>query len=394
LAQKRQPLYLIVGAGIGGLALALALLRAGRKVRILESATQLGEVGAGISISPNAALAMNYLGMAAFLDEHADCPTRSAVIHFKTGNILTEVEFGTDFVERYGAKYYQIHRADLHNALVGAVQDIDSQCISLECSVAEVRQTQTEVTVHCQNGVDIRGDYLIGCDGLRSTVRAALGVATPPLWTGQVAYRATLPVAAVQGALKGPPSAVTVGPGHIVVRYLMRHGAMVNLVSIAQSPAWTEEGWNHPSTTQEMLDEHKGWNADVIELIKAAPPENIFKWALFDRDPLASWTDNNVTLLGDAAHPMLPFLGMGAAMALEDAVVLARCVDAYDDTRVAFSRYEAARRERANAAVLASRTHGRMLQSSDPDRQNYGNRKAGDGEEWSRYRYNPATVEI
>lgn len=394
MAKKIEPLYLVVGAGIGGLALALALLRAGRRVKILEAAPQLGEVGAGISISPNAALAMDYLGMMTFLDEHADCPTRSAVIHYKTGDILAQAEFGADFVERYGAKYYQIHRADLHDAMARAVRSIDPQCISLGCSVTEIRQTQAEVTARCQNGAEIKGDYLIGCDGLRSSVRTALGVATPPRWTGQVAYRATLPAATVQKALEGSPSAMTVGPGHIVVRYLLRHGAMVNLVAIAQSPAWTEEGWNHRATTQEMLDEHKGWNRNVIELIKAAPPKQLYKWALFDRDPLASWTDGNITLLGDAAHPMLPFLGMGAAMALEDAVVLSRCIDAYDDTQVAFSRYEVARRERANAAVLASRAHGRKLQSSDPDRQNYGSREPGEGEEWLRYKYNPATVEI
>jgi len=391
---QHQPVFLIIGAGLGGLTLALALLRSGRKVRIIEAAPQLAEIGAGISISPNAAHALNYVGLGAFMDHNADVPGRTAVIHYKSGAVLRTADMSTDFVGTYGAKYYQIHRADLHRGLADAVIAMDPACIAVGRAVVGMAQTETGVEVRCANGEVMSADYVIGCDGLRSTVRAACFAAATPRWTGQVAYRAMLPARGVEAHLAAAPSAVTVGPKHIVTRYFIRRGQMVNLVAIAQSEAWKEEGWSHPATIAELLKEHEGWNADIIALIKAAPAQNLFKWALFDRDPLQSWVNGRVALLGDAAHPMLPFLGMGAAMALEDAVVLARCIDDFADVASAFAGYQATRLARANATVLASRTQGELLQNSDPDAQNWGAKPSAGNEEWQRYGYNPATTEL
>ena len=169
---------------------------------------------------------------------------------------------------------------------------------------------------------------------------------------------------------------------------------MVNLVAIAQSEAWKEEGWSHPATVAEVLAEHEDWNADVLALINAIPPENLFKWALYTRKPLSSWIRGKVVLLGDAAHPMLPFLGMGAAITLEDAVVFARCIDAYRDTDVSLARYEAARIGRANETARDSQAQGKILQGADPDEHNWGRQAASDISEWKRYGYDPASVEI
>ncbi|MDX2144990.1 MAG: FAD-dependent monooxygenase [Rhodospirillaceae bacterium] len=391
---RQTSSFLIVGAGIGGLALGIGLKRLGHAVKIVEAAPRLVEIGAGISISPNAAHALTYLGLGGFLESRADTPSRTAIVHYKTGMVLRAASIGDDFVERYGAKYYQIHRADLHEGLVNALTSLDPGGIAVGHAVTGLRQTDTGVDVTCKDGTTFRADFVIGCDGLRSTVRAACFATTAPRWTGQVAYRATLDAARVRPYLSAGPTAVTVGPAHMVTRYLMRHGRMVNLVAIAQSEAWKEEGWSHPATVAELLAEHEGWNADILGLIEAAPPDSLFKWALFDRDPLDTWVNGRVALLGDAAHPMLPFLGMGAAMALEDAVVLTRCVENFGTTGAALTAYQATRLERANATVLASRAQGQLLQNADPDAQNWGAKPSIDNEEWRRYGYNPATIEL
>ena len=386
--------YLIVGAGIGGLALGLALLRAGRSVKILEAAPRLGEVGAGISISPNAALAMQYLGLGPALEKLADCPERTAILHYKTGEVIAQVDFGRDFVDRYGAAYYQLHRADLHTCLLHAVQDLDPTCVRVDSEVTEIEQTETGVAVVCRDGFEVSADVLFGCDGLRSLIRDTFFATSTPEWTGQVAFRATLPSAGIREHLSAAPTAATVGPAHMVMRYFIRHGEMVNLVAIAQSDAWKEEGWSHPATVAECLAEHEGWNADTMAIINAVPSENLFKWALYVRQPLESWVNDKVVLLGDSAHPMLPFLGMGAAMALEDAVVLSRCIDSYDDIDIALAKYETARLARANKIALDSIAQGKLLQNANPDKDDWKMEGLADNYEWRCYSYNAATVEI
>ncbi len=389
-----QPKYLIIGAGIGGLALGLALLRSGHSVKILESAPALKEVGAGISLSPNAFHALSYIGLKDFIVSKADMPTKTAVLHYQTGDVLAEVPFGENFEERYGSKYYQIHRADLHEGMLSAVQDLDETCITVDHHVAEVHQTDDGTTAICANGIKFDADFIVGCDGSRSIVRDVVFGAPDLKWTGQVAYRAIIPSDSVADFIATAPTAVTIGPAHTVTRYPIRHGELVNFVAIAQSDAWKAEGWNHPATVEEVRNEHMGWNDDIQGIIHAIPEDHLIKWALFDREPLMSWVNGRIALLGDAAHPMLPFLGMGAAMGLEDAVVLARCIDTYGDTHLALKRYELARMDRANGTLLASRRQGQLLQNSNPDQQNWGKDESLDGEEWIRYSYDPATVQI
>lgn len=391
---SHESRFLIAGAGIGGLTLGLALLRSGHNVRILEAAPALKEVGAGISLSPNAFHALRYVGLDGFINEAADTPTDTAVLHYKTGNILGQAPFGEDFEERFGAKYYQIHRADLHEGLASAVRDLDRDCIAVSHQVIDVSQDEKSVEVTCENGLRLTADFVIGCDGARSVVRDKTFSAPQLTWTGQIAYRAILIADSVKQYLSAAPTAVTVGPAHIVTRYPIRHGKLVNFVAIAQSDAWQSEGWNHPATVEEVQKEHIGWNDDIQGMIRAIPEEHLIKWALFDRDPLTTWSEQRITLLGDAAHPMLPFLGMGAAMGLEDAVVLSRCIDAYDNSQVAFEKYEATRKQRADETLLASRTQGRLLQDSNPDEQDWGRAESSDNEEWIRYDYDPATVAI
>lgn len=386
--------FAIIGGGIGGLAIGAGLLRAGRSVKIYEAAPEMVEIGAGISLSPNAALAMKFLGLKSVLTEFADCPKKTGYFHYKTGDAIFRADFGVGFQEKYGEKYYQLHRADLQLGMVSAVNALDPSAIVLDHMTTGINQNGEGVEIEFASGKKAKADFVIGCDGLRSVVRNAVVDPTEPRWTGQVAYRAIVPADRVIENMRNTPTGVYIGPGHIVTRYYIRNSKEVNLVAIAQSDAWKEEGWKHPATHDNLLTEHTGWNDDVVALIKAAPADQLYKWALFDRDPLPRWVSDRVALLGDAAHAMLPFLGMGAAMALEDAAILARCIDAIDDVHVALKRYEELRLDRANNTLMVSRDQGKRLQRVNPDDEDWAGKGEDGNVEFQTYSYDPASVAL
>lgn len=363
----RDLSVLVIGAGMGGLTAALALQKLGFKVKLYEQAPALGEVGAGLTISPNATRALEFVGLGPFMAEAADKPSSGALVHYRTGDVLTKTQRDGSFLEQYGAEYYQIHRADLHDALVAAVRANDENAILLSHGFDTLIQNETGVTATFTNGETVTGDLLIGADGSRSAVRASIIDTVAPKFTGQAAFRGMVPAEAVKQYMTIANSTTTMGPGHIFTRYYLRHEALVNVVGIAKTEAWKEEGWSIPATREEFLTEYDGWNENVIGIINAIPKDKLFKWALFDRDPIPEWTVGRATLLGDAAHPMLPFLGMGAAMALEDGVVLARCLEKYESPAEAFAAYEVARKERTKGVLLDSRKQGVWYQTSDPD---------------------------
>jgi salicylate hydroxylase len=201
-----------------------------------------------------------------------------------------------------------------------------------------------------------------------------------------------VPADAVRDCMEPTPSGVFIGPGRIFTRYFLRQRSLVNFVGISKTDVWKGEGWSTPASIEELLHEYAGWHEHVQAIIRATPPGKLFKWALFDRDPLPVWTKGRVTLLGDAAHPMLPFLGMGAAMALEDAAVLARCLAAAETFEEAFARYEAARKERTTYVLLKSRAQGELYQSRTPESLRS---ESGTGElRLGLFEYNPGTVPV
>lgn len=363
----RDLSVLVIGAGMGGLTAALALQKLGFKVKIYEQAPVLGEVGAGLTISPNATRALEFVGLGPFMAEHADKPSSGALVHYRTGEALTKTQRDGSFLEQFGAEYYQIHRADLHDALVAAVRANDEDAIHLSHAFESLSQDDDSITATFSNGATATGDMLIGADGSRSAVRGSIIDTVAPKFTGQAAFRGMVPAEAVAKYMVIANSSTTMGPGHIFTRYYLRHEALVNVVGIAKTEAWKEEGWSIRATREEFLAEYQGWNENVIGIINAIPEDKLYKWALFDRDPIPEWTVGRATLLGDAAHPMLPFLGMGAAMALEDGVVLARCLEKYDTPKAAFAAYEEARKERTKGVLLDSRKQGIWYQNSNPD---------------------------
>ncbi len=352
-----DPRIAIVGAGIGGLTLAVALHRRGMKPVIFERAESLGEVGAGITLWPNATKALFSLGLQDAIDGVAEEPQNQSMWHFATGEIFRVYPRGPATRAAYGAPLYLLHRRDLHDVLVNAVHRHDPSAVRLNSNVTGVVAAGDRAILHVKNQEKIEADLVVGCDGIRSTVREQLFGSEPARFTGIVAWRALVPIDLVPRRLRETPSGMHIGPDRNVSHYSIRKDSLFNYLGFAKVDTWTEEGWMIRADPREVLEVFKDFQPDIISLLQATPPEGCFKWGLFDRDPIPRWTHGRVTLLGDAAHPMLPFLGQGAGMVIEDAVVLARAIAESPDVDSALLRYESARRERTALALLRSRAH-------------------------------------
>jgi salicylate hydroxylase len=382
---------LVAGAGIGGLCAALGLQNAGFRVLVFEQAKEFGQVGAGITIGLTASRALDFLGIGETVRAAADRPKRPVIAHYKTGRPVADYRSDEDAPFDPSVSFHQLHRADLHAILVDAVRARDPDAILPGHEFSGAAQTPEGVIVSLADGGTFRGDALIGCDGLRSLVRVQAFGDENPRFTGQVAWRFLIPAESVEPFLSLGESAYYIGPQRSLLRYLVRRRTLLNAVAFVATDTWTEEGWSIRSSRAELLEHFDGWNEDVLGLIRNAPQDRIYKWALFDREPRDVWSDRRVTLLGDAAHPMLPFLGLGAAMAIEDAVLLARAMAATDDIAHAFKIYEAARRERTAGVLRASRRQGEIFNTVDPDRYQATERPTADV---SLYAYDAAAVSL
>lgn len=384
----------IVGAGIGGLTAALALQQAGFKVRVYEQALRLGQVGAGLSLSPTAVHGLNALGLHQALVDHAYAPEDQFIRHYQDGRKLMHVNRGRTLRERYGEQYYLIHRADLHQSLAAAVLARDPGALQLNAHCTGLGTVGERVQIDFRDGRSVLAEAVIGADGQRSVVRSAIFGPGAPEFAGYIAWRGLVPMEKVSGTVLDPPSGVFVGPGHMVNRYPVSRGTQLNFVAFAERSAWTEEGWSIPSTLEELLGEFEGWHPDVRGFMAATPPELLFKWGLFDREPLASWSAGPVGLLGDAAHPVLPFLGHGAVLAIEDGVVLARAFSAASSVPEALQRYEKSRRERATFVLLESRKAVKIFHAADPENYSRATQNRSADEGLGLFDYNPVTATV
>lgn len=356
---------LIVGGGIGGLTAALALVRRGIAVTVLEQATAFGEVGAGLTIGPNATRVLDALGLRNALERAAEAPGRGTILHYRTGATLIEVDRDGEFTDQGRAGLFQLHRADLVALLLNALRGSPLCELRTGAQVTGFQADAHEVTAMLSDGCAMRGIALIGADGLRSGIRASLLGSEAPRFTGQVAWRFLADGPAAEPFMSAGPSSVFIGPGGMFNRYRIRGGTRVNCIGIVRAEGWDEEGWLIPSSVAEFVARFADWHPDIAALARAAGDAALFKWALYDRDPLTQWSAGRVSLLGDAAHPMLPFLGLGAAMAIEDGWVLARCL-AQGDVAEALSLYETKRIGRTTDVLLDSRRQGELYQQSNP----------------------------
>ncbi len=383
---------IVVGAGLGGLTATLALQRAGFRVSVYEQAAELGEVGAGVTITPNGAHVLNHLLGEEIMSRVARTPAAGAIKHYGTGAILVETNRGDRMRERYGAPYCQAHRADLHGALTDAVRARDPDCIHTGCSFVALAETVRGITATFGKGLSATGDVLIGCDGIRSAVRRALWGEEQVTFTGYIAWRGLVPMDRLDPAVIVPDSASFAGPARTFARYKVRNGTLVNYAAFSKRDEWAEESWSVHSEIAELQREFSDFAPEVQSIIAATPPERCFKWGLFDREPLSQWTRGRATLLGDAAHPMTPFLAQGAVMAIEDGMILARAMQASGSWEEGLARYEAARRERGTFVMRESHVNARRMYSRDPD--NYSGSSHRTAESLGLYAYNPLTVPV
>jgi salicylate hydroxylase len=359
---------LIIGAGIGGLTAALALQRTGAQVQVYEQAPALGEVGAGLTISPNASHVLDHLGLRQQLSDFGTVLGTGAVRHYATNEVLINTPVGTveEQVEEFGNINYQIHRADLHKILLDAVLANDPDCMRVDHQLVDLEQNEMSVTARFANGETATADALLACDGCRSIVRSRVFSETPPEFAGYVAYRGLLAADTVDSSYVSAGATLSIGPGQMFMRYPVRNGTLINVVGIVKSSDWQEDGWNIPATAGEALNHFEAWHDSIKVILKAVPEDKRFKWAILHRAPLDSWVKGRVVLMGDAAHTITPFLGQGAAMAIEDAMILARAVEVTDDLDTALAIYDRTRVERGNWVFLESQYQGQRMMGGEP----------------------------
>jgi salicylate hydroxylase len=343
----RTPRVLVIGGGIGGLAAALALERQRAEVIVCEQSPKLSEIGAGIGLAPNAIKALRALGLEDKINAAAYASEFAVIRSWRDGREISRSYQG-DYHEKFGAPSVTIHRADLLRILADALRSADIR-LGLRCVAVAPRANGA--VARFADGSEIEADLVVGADGIHSKVRESLFGADAPRFTGCICFRGMAPAEAVPPDVNTANVTLWMGPRGHVVHYLVRRGELLNIVAHIDSDAWTEESWTRECDVAEVMTTYARW----------------YKWALYDRDPPERWSKGRATLLGDSAHAMLPYLGQGAAMAIEDGCVLAGAIArSADDLDAALTAYEKLRKPRASQAVLGSRARARENHLTSP----------------------------
>jgi salicylate hydroxylase len=361
------PEIAIVGGGIGGLAAAAFLNRAGLASTVYEQAPELSEIGAGLVVAPNAARLLRRLGvMDAFRRRAVQLDTGWEFRRWQDGTVLSAEDLATACQRLYGEQTYTAHRTDLIEVIRQAVPDralrLGKRCTGIDAGAAG--DDRARPRLRFSDGEVAEADIVIGADGIHSVVRGALAGPSAAVYSGICAFRALVPAARAPAFARRRAQTLWLGPGHHLVHYPVSAGRFINLVAFAPAGGYQVESWTATATVDEFLAEFAGWDGRLVDLIRAAGTPG--RWALLDRAPLRQWSKGHVTLLGDAAHPMFPFFAQGAAQAIEDAAVLARCL-AGDTAEpgAALRRYEALRIPRTTRIQQVS--HARSHVNHLPD---------------------------
>jgi salicylate hydroxylase/6-hydroxynicotinate 3-monooxygenase len=361
-----KPLSIaVVGAGIGGLAAASLLKRAGHDVQVYEQVRRFARVGAGIQMAPNAVKVLRRLGVEERLRQVGFRSELALSREWDSGKVTSELGLGEEVEKKFGAPYLFLHRAELHAAIESAVP---ADIVHFDMKLVGLDQNAQAVALTFADGARIRADAVIGADGVHSLVREILLGPEKPRFTGRVAYRMTYPAARLGEARVTPVRTKWWGPDrHVVIYYVTAARDQIYFVaSVPEGVEWmTPESWSAKGDLDELRSAYTGFHPEVKAVLNACPV--VYKWALLDRDPLPRWSDGRVVLLGDACHPMLPYMAQGAACALEDAAVLTRCLEQTDGgLEQAFKLYEETRKPRASALQAKSSTNTWLRGDTDP----------------------------
>jgi salicylate hydroxylase len=344
----------VIGGGIGGLAAALSLLRAGIDVEVFEQAAAFGEIGAGIQIGPNAARILHRLVPAPALTAQAVRPLAVHQRRWDDGRMLQQAPLGDAVEQAFGAPYYHFHRADLLAALASA---LPPERVHLRHRLVGLDDRGDRVEARFENGTKIAAAALIGADGIHSAVRSALFGPERPRFTGCIAYRGLVPAGRLAPLALPVVSNNWMGPGQHFVHYFVAGGRLVNFIGVIEQGSWTRESWTDRGERADVLAAFGKWHRQVCSIIEAV--DETFIWALFDRAPLPRWSVGRVSLLGDACHAMLPFMAQGAGQAIEDGAALAACLRKFGEShaREALRLYETLRLPRATRLQELSRVN-------------------------------------
>jgi salicylate hydroxylase len=352
----------IVGAGLGGLVAAISARRAGHEVTVYEQAAEFGEVGAGIQVGPNAVKVLRALGLEEGLQRFGAMPEYHVGRNWRSGRTLFKSHTRIACLERFGAPFYQVQRSDLHSHLRSV---LPPETIRLGVRCTGVESGAHSATLSFVDGARVECDAVIGADGIHSTIRRCLLGPEAPRFTGVICWRGQVEADRLPPNLIPSDSLNWMGPGGCVVHYYVRPGKLVNWIAHRTTDLWAEESWSVEGDKQELLDAFVGWHESLQILFRAT--ERCYKWAILDRNPLPRWSASRVTLLGDAAHPMLPFLAQGGAMAMEDGFMLAQALKSdAADVPAALASYERLRKERTTRVQLGSRERADMCQVMSP----------------------------
>jgi salicylate hydroxylase len=360
VANKKNKV-LIAGGGIGGITALLALRQRGIDAELFEQTAAFGQVGAGLQVSGNATKILRALGLGEALAKVAYYPQGRDYRAWDSGDRLYYTPLGERAEQRFGAPYYTAHRADLLDVLLGG---LGAKGFRLGCRIERFEQDDNGVTLFLADGSTATGDVLIGADGIHSTVRGQMFGAELPRYTGNVAWRGLVPAERVAHLDVADVAGVWMGPNRSIVQYYIAAGKTFNWIGISRSEQPARESWLAEGRIEDALAEYAGWNDTIRSIIAATP--RVLRQALYDREPLPDWRIGRVVLLGDAAHPMMPFYAQGAAQSIEDAYVLAGCLAAsMDQPAAALERYVKLRQPRTAWMQGLARREEHSYQSND-----------------------------
>jgi salicylate hydroxylase/6-hydroxynicotinate 3-monooxygenase len=367
MRSRKTSSIAIVGAGIGGLAAAAALRLVGIETFVYEQAEKFERIGAGIQQSPNAVKVHRGLGIEDRLRQVAFAPASALNREAASGKVTNDHPWGRAVEERYGAPYLTLHRGDLHAALASIVPP---ETIAFEKKLVRIAGAGPRVELTFADGSEAEADAVIGADGVHSIVRDHVAGPTEPRFTGRLAYRTTFPAARLRGVDIGRSRTKWWGKDRHIVIYFVTAARDEVYFTTSQPEAanWmTRESWSATGELADLRAAFIHFHSEVQAVLAAAP--EVHKWGIYERDPLPAWSKGRVVLLGDACHPMTPYMASGAAMALEDAVVLARCIEQAGDenTERAFQVYEATRKPRTTLVQAGSSANTWMRTETNPD---------------------------